>query len=134
MEHVRTKRLGVVVGAETGFKLKSNPDTVRAPDIAFVSRERVEAEGIPDTYWQGPPDLAVEVISPSDTLYGVEDKVATWLAAGTRLVWVVHPKRRVVLIHRPQAEVTTLGESDTLDGADVVPGFQCAVSDVFREL
>ncbi len=133
-EHVVSKQIGLVAGAETGFKLKSNPDTVRAPDIAFVSRQRLEAEGVPDTFWPGAPDLAVEVLSPSDTLYDVEDKVATWLSCGTRLVWVVHPKRRAVLVHRPDAPVMTLCETDTLEGEDVVPGFRCPVEDIFRGL
>jgi len=133
-EHVVSKQIGLVAGAETGFKLKSNPDTVRAPDIAFVSRQRLKAEGIPDTFWPGAPDLAVEVLSPSDTLYGVEDNVATWLQCGTRLVWVVHPKCRAVLVHRPDAPVVTLGETDTLEGEDVVPGFRYPVEDIFRGL
>lgn len=132
--HVTSKRLGIVAGAETGFKIRSDPDTVRSPDIAFVARERVEAEGIPDAFWPGPPDLAVEVLSPSDTLYGIEDKVAVWLAAGARMVWVVHPKRRVVFVHRPEQDVQTCGESDTLDGGDVVPGFRCPVGDIFKSL
>jgi Uma2 family endonuclease len=133
-EHVATNRLGLVAGAETGFKLKADPDTVRAPDIAFVSRERVEVEGVPDTFWPGPPDLAVEVLLPSDTVYDVEDKVATWLACGTRLVWVVHPKRRVVIVHRPGEPDVTLSEADTLDGGDVIPGFGFRVEDIFHEL
>lgn len=133
-EHVSSNQLGLVAGAETGFKLKSNPDTVRAPDIAFVSIERVTAEGVPDSFWPGPPDLAVEVLSPSDTVYNVEDKVATWLAYGTRLVWVVHPKRRVVLVHKPDEPVMTLEETDALDGGDVIPGFKFPVQDIFLKL
>lgn len=133
-EYVASNRLGLVAGAETGFKLKANPDTVRAPDIAFVSRERVEVEGVPDTFWPGPPDLAVEVLSPSDTVYDVEDKVATWLAFGTRLVWVVHPKRRVVIVHRQGEPDATLSEADSLEGVDVVPGFRCRVEEIFLGL
>ncbi len=133
-EYVASNQLGLVAGAETGFKLKSNPDTVRAPDIAFVSIERVKAEGVPDSFWPGPPDLAVEVLSPSDTVYDVEDRVATWLAHGTRLVWVINPKRRVVLVHKPNEPVMTLEETDSLAGGDVIPGFQFPVQDIFLKL
>ena len=76
----------------------------------------------------------MEVLSPNDRLYDVEDKVATWLSYGTHLVWVVHPKRRAVLVHRPDAQVITLGEADRLEGEDIVPGFRCPVEDIFRGL
>jgi Uma2 family endonuclease len=87
--YVESNRLGAVLGAETGFKLASDPDTVRAPDIAFVKRERILATGETEKFCPGPPDLAVEVLSPSDTVYEVEDKVTGWLAPGTTTVWVV---------------------------------------------
>jgi len=124
--------LGVVAGAETGFKILSDPDTVRAPDVAFVRQDRIPREGPPETFWPGAPDLAVEVISPSDTVYEVEEKVAEWLSAGTRMVWVVHPKRRVVEVHRPSAKTVALAEQDALDGGDIVPGFRLQVAEIFR--
>lgn len=129
--YVKTNNLGVVFGAETGFKLASNPDTVRAPDIAFVRRERIPPTGIPKGYWPGAPDLAVEVVSPGDTVYEVDEKVAEWLAAGASAVWVVNPKRRTVTIHRSLKDVVTLAEGDELDGQDVVPGFRCQVAEIF---
>src|SRR2546426_6344775 len=92
--YVRSNSLGVVLGAETGFKIGSDPDTVRAPDIAFVRMERILATGETDKFWPGPPDLAVEVLSPRDTVYEVEEKVANWLTAGVSMVWVVNPKER----------------------------------------
>ena len=124
---VMTNQLGVVVNADTGFLLKRDPDTVRAPDVGFLSAARVPPTGIPDGYIDGPPDLAVEVISPTDTLYEVDDKIAEYLAAGTRLAWVINPRRRTVAVHAPGAPVHVLGEADTLDAGDVVPGFRCAV-------
>ena len=124
--HVTAHGLGETF-VETGFVLKRDPDVVRAPDVSFLRADRVPVDGLPDGYIDGPPDLAVEVISPSDTLYEVEDKIAQYLAAGTRLAWVVNPRRRTVAVHAPGAPVHVLGGDDTLDGGDVVPGFRCAV-------
>ena len=130
-QYVESNNLGVCFGAETGFKIASDPDTVRAPDVAFVSRERIPESGITKKFWPGPPDLAVEVLSPGDTLEEVEEKVEDWLAAGTRAVWVVSPKRRSVTVYRSMTDVTRLSESDELDGGDVVHGFRCKVSEFF---
>jgi Uma2 family endonuclease len=130
-QHVKSKKLGVCFGAETGFKIATDPDTVRAPDVAFVSRERIPESGIPKKFWPGAPDLAVEVLSPGDTLEEVEEKVEDWLASGTRAVWVVSPKRRSVTAYRSMTDVTRLSETDALDGGDVVPGFRCKVSEFF---
>ncbi len=89
--HVKIRLLGAVCGAGTGFVLARNPDTVLAPDIAFIRRERIPASGLPATFWEGAPDLAVEVRSPGDTGSEVAEKAASWLSAGTRVVWVVDP-------------------------------------------
>ena len=129
--HVKAHRLGVVCGAETGFVLARDPDTVLAPDIAFVLRERVRATGRPTFFWEGAPDLAVEVTSPSDTRSEVARKVAAWLAAGTGVVWVVDPKDASVTIHEPGRAIRRLGESDTLDGAPLLPAFRFAVREIF---
>ncbi len=130
-QYVKTRRLGEVYAAETGFKLYSDPDTVRAPDAAFIRQERVERVGNTKGYWVGPPDLAVEVMSPSDTVGEVEEKVQEWLEAGTGLVWVVSPKLRTITVYRSLTDITILTEKDTLDGGDVVPGFQYAVAELF---
>jgi Uma2 family endonuclease len=130
-QHVEGQRLGVVVGAETGFVLARNPDTVLAPDIAFVRQERIPAAGNPRGFWDGAPDLAVEVVSPSDTFSEVEEKVDDWLAAGTRMVWVVNPRRRTVTVYRSRTAIAILTPNDVLDGRDVVPGFTCRVGDIF---
>jgi Uma2 family endonuclease len=130
-QHVKSNNLGVCFGAETGFKITSNPDTVRAPDVAFVRRERVPESGIPKKFWPGAPDLAVEVLSPGDSLEEVEEKVEDWLTAGTSAVWVVSPKRRSVTVYRSMTDVTRLSESDELEGETVVQGFHCKVSEIF---
>ncbi len=132
-QYVRARGLGRVYAAETGFKLAENPDTVRAPDVSFVRRERLAFLGDPDHYAVGAPDLAVEVLSPNDRPTEVADKVATWLAYGTRLVWVVDPRRRSVGEHRPGQPERVLTEADVLDGADVVPGWRLPVGALFAE-
>ena len=128
---VRKHKLGRIFSADTGFVLASNPDTVRAPDVAFVSAARLAALGMPQKFWPGAPDLAVETISPSDTLQAVEEKVDEWLAAGTALVWIINPKRKRVTVYRAPRSVTILTADDELDGQDVVPGFKCRVADLF---
>lgn len=130
--HVKANNLGLVFGAETGFKLSDAPDSVRAPDVAFISRERIPASGIPRGYWPGAPDLAVEVVSPNDKLYEIDEKIEDYLAAGVRLIWIVYPKKRSVTVHTPGSEPRVLTIDDTLDGADVVVGFQLSVREIFE--
>jgi Uma2 family endonuclease len=130
-QHVLAHGLGAIYAAETGFLLSSDPDTVRAPDVAFISRARLEAIGPVEGYWSGAPDLAVEVISPGDTYAEVEEKVVDWLQAGTRLVVVVNPRQRLVTIYRSLAEVLVLTPRDTLDGEDVVPGWTLKIAELF---
>ena len=131
-QHVRRGGLGVVCGAETGFVLARRPDTVLAPDVAFVRRERIPASGRPAAFWEGAPDLAVEVVSPGDTRPEVAAKVASWLAAGTRVVWVVDPGRRSVAVHEPGATPWHFAaDADIVDGAPLFPGFRLPVADVF---
>lgn len=129
--HVKANDLGRVFAAETGFVLASDPDTVRAPDAAFVRKERVEEAGAVEGYWPGAPDLAVEVISPNDRYTEVEDKVMEWLEAGTRMVAVVNPQRETVTVHRSRRDITVLEAEDALDGGDVVPGWSLSVGELF---
>jgi Uma2 family endonuclease len=131
--YVTTHELGRVVIGEVGFQLTTDPDTVRAPDVAFVRRERLEVAGRVPGYWPGAPDLAVEVISPNDLYTEVDEKVAQWLEHGARLVFVVNPRRRTVAVHRPGQSVRILGVDDVLDGEDVVPGWTLPVRDLFRQ-
>jgi Uma2 family endonuclease len=130
-QHIKSNKLGQGFGAETGFKLSTNPDTVRAADIAFVRRERIPETGIPKNFWQTAPDLAVEVLSPGDSYEDVDEKVEDWLDAGTRAVWIVNPRRRSVNVYRSMTDVTRLADSDDLEGGEVVPGFRCKVSEIF---
>ena len=132
MMHVRANKLGRTYGAETGFLLASDPDHVRAPDGAFVRRERAEAAGDAPGFFPGAPDLAIEVVSPSDRYTEVDEKVADWLDAGTLAVVVVNPRGRTVKVHRPASDVTVLSEADTLDVGDVVPGWRMAVKEIFE--
>jgi Uma2 family endonuclease len=132
-QFVKEKKLGKIYAAETGFLLTTDPDTVRAPDIAFIRQERVDRVGRSKGYWIGPPDLAVEVISPSDTVGEVEGKVQMWLEAGTHLVWVVSPKLLTVTVYRSLDDIRTLTEKDTLDAGNVVPGFQILIAEIFAE-
>ena len=130
-QHVRAHGLGRVFAAETGFLLTTNPDTVRAPDAAFVRRERAEAVGNVTGYWPGAPDLAVEIISPNDLYTEVEEKVATWLAHGARMVIVVNPRHRTVAVHRSPTDVRHLTIGDTLDAEDVLAGWTVPVWELF---
>lgn len=130
-QFVKVKKLGVVAGAETGFIISRNPDTVRAPDIAFVRAERIPASGSPKNFFPGPPDLAVEVLSPSDTLFEVEEKVEDWLTVGTVAVWVVNPRKRTVTIYTAAQAPRTLAESEMLRGDELIPGFEFPVKDIF---
>jgi len=130
-QHVLANGLGRVYAAETGFKLASDPDLVRAPDTAFVRRERVETIGRTEGYWPGAPDLAIEVISPDDSYAEVEEKVCDWLEAGTRMAIVLNPRQRTAKVYRSLTEVSVLTERDTLDGGDVVPGWKMALAQLF---
>jgi len=130
--YVRAQKLGKVYAAETGFKISSNPDTVRAPDVAFISQQRLDEIGPVQGYWPGAPDLAVEVVSPSDLYTDVSEKVAEWLQAGSSMVVVVNPRTRQVLVHLSPTVVKVLGVGDTLGGGEVVPGWQLPLSELFE--
>ena len=130
-QYVVKHSLGEVYAAETGFKLGSNPDTVRAPDIAFIRQQRVDEVGKIKGYWPGAPDLAVEVLSPDDRVAEVEEKVSEWLTAGTRQVWVVSANLRTVTVYLSKTDILVLTEKDMLDGGDVLPGFRIQVKKIF---
>ncbi len=130
--YVRKHRLGVVLAGDSGFILARKPDTVRGPDVAFVSRERFERSGDTVKAFVGAPDLAVEVLSPSNTPAAMHAKVADYLAAGTRRVWVVDPEAQTVTVYRSLLAPYRLGEDETLGGDDVVPGFRVRVGEFFE--
>ena len=129
--HVRANSLGRVFAAETGFILRREPDTVRAPDAAFIAQSRLPADGIPDSFIELAPDLVVEVVSPNDRRREVREKVEEWLNAGVRLVWVLYPVTRTATVFRSPDDITHLAEDDLLDGEDVVPGFSCRLGELF---
>ncbi|MEO6596423.1 MAG: Uma2 family endonuclease [Planctomycetota bacterium] len=128
--HVLERRLGLTYGAETGFVLARNPDTVLAPDLAFVQRGRVPSEWTPG-FFPGAPDLAVEVTSPSDTFAAVHEKVLCWLEHGARLVWIVDPLTHRVTVYRGKDHVRTFELADTLVGDQVLPEFAVTVRTLF---
>lgn len=130
--HVRSRRLGLVQ-TEVGFKLFRDPDTVRAPDIAFVRRDRIPPDGPPIAYWDLAPDLAVEVISPSESAEDVREQIHEYLTAGTSLIWIVYPRRRSVEVWRADGSRLDLPASGTLSGEDVVAGFELPVVEIFAD-
>jgi Uma2 family endonuclease len=128
-DFVRTNALGVVVAAETGFRLFSDPDTVRAPDVGFICADHVP-KPLPRGCADIAPDLAVEVLSPDDRAGEVLAKVSDWLRAGCRLVWVVDPDRRLARVYRSDGSEAQVSADSTLDGEEVLPGFNCRVEDL----
>jgi Uma2 family endonuclease len=131
-EYVEAHKLGVVLAAETGFVLTRDPDTVLAPDVAFVRNERVPPEEAQDRFARLAPDLAVEIVSPSDRGPDVHEKVMEYLEAGVRLVWIVHPRPHTVTLYTPDRTGRILTESEALDGGEVLPGFRLALTSLFR--
>lgn len=130
-EHVARHRLGIVL-SECGYVVRRNPDTVRGPDASFVSSERLAAWDAKGPFFEGAPDLAVEVLSPSNTRREIEAKLEEYLAAGAREVWVVDPDARRITVHRPGKAPHPLGADDTLDGGDVLPGLTVPVAELLR--
>ena len=130
--HVRRNHLGVVVTNDSGFILSRSPDTVRGPDVSFVSQERLASVGDPVAAFPGAPDLAVEVLSPSNTPAGMHAKVADYLAAGTRSVWVVDAEARTVVEYRSLLSPRTLLPGDVLEAEDMLPGFALDVAELFE--
>ena len=129
--HVEENDLGEVLAAETGFTLERDPDTVRAPDVAFVHRDRVPSPAERQKFAELAPDLAVEVISPSNKPSEIEEKISDYLKAGVRLIWVVYPETQSVVEHRPNTPAKTFDREDVLQADDVLPGFTCSVAELF---
>lgn len=132
--YVNAHRLGAAFGEQTGFILERNPDTVRAPDVAFVREDRLPPDGLEPSYFEGGPDLAVEVISESNRPGRMRRKIAQYFAAGSRLVWVIDPNQRTVAVYASERESLLLHESDSLDGEDVLPGFQYPIAQLFSRI
>jgi len=122
--------VGVCGVAEAGFRLFSNPDTVRTPDVWFIAAAHIRETGIPDGFWPGAPDLAIEVLSPSDRFADVMRKVREYLAAGARRVWLIDLKGRAAADFGPDATAALLDEDGVLEGGEVLPGFTLALRDI----
>ncbi|MCE9556268.1 MAG: Uma2 family endonuclease [Planctomycetes bacterium] len=129
--HVVQNRLGKIFGAEGGFLIGRDPDTVLGPDIAFIARENLPQDSPTGAFWPGAPDLAVEVLSPNDRTGEVDEKIKAWLDAGTRLVWIVDPRMQTVTIYRSSTDVVVKTAGDVLDGGDIVVGFSTPVDVIF---
>lgn len=127
---VRERGLGVVVGAEAGFVLTDEPPTVRAPDVAFVAENRLDFDRL--RFAPLAPDLAVEIVSPSNTMSEIQAKVMDYLDAGASLVWVVEPRSHSVTVYRSREEIRLLTEDEEIDGGAVLPGLRLKVSELFR--
>ena len=130
--HAKANRLGQSYIADTGFILDTDPDHVRAPDLAFISNHRLSEIGESDGFARGAPDVAVEVISPNDRYTEVKEKVDDWLNAGCLAVIVVNPRNRTVDLHRSPTRATTLTQSDTLQIQDILPGWRMPIQDIFE--
>ena len=128
---IMPRKLGTLVTSDVGVWLERDPDTVREPDIAYFSAARLPPDVRITGYAEVPPDLVVEIVSPSDTRREVRDKARMWLSYGVALVWVVQPDTRTVDVYEPGQAAVTLTDNDTLDGSEVLPGFTCPISDIF---
>ena len=128
--HIRPGRLGRVFGSDTGVILETNPDTVREPDIAFVSAERLPLDVEISGYCPVAPDLVVEIKSPSDSEREVDDKATMWLDFGVRMALVINPETETIRVRLPNLPTSVLTMDDTLDGGEVLPGFSCPVREI----
>jgi Uma2 family endonuclease len=127
--HIVSHDLGPFFGAEGGFIISRDPDTVLAPDFAFIAKSRARFP-VPDGFYPGAPDLAVEVLSPHDRVVEVDDKIQRWLDAGSHQVWIVNPNRRTLVIHRKDTQPQVLQSADRVTGNDLLPGFQATVEEL----
>ena len=130
--HVNATRSGIVLAAETGFRLAVDPDTVLAPDVAYVERSRYETVQNETAYLPFAPDLAIEVLSPNDRFSRVESKAFTWLDAGCRLVLLVDPETETVHAYRSRKQIQVFERNETVPCDDAVPGWTLTVEDIFR--
>ena len=128
---VDSEKLGTVFGAETGFLLPKLAESLLAPDVAFVRAGRLPQVNGPG-YFAGPPDLAVEVISPSESQEAARAKAYDWIEAGTREIWNVWPSLEAVTIYRPDADPVTFDRSQVLRGSSVLSGFTCSIAEIFE--
>lgn len=134
VEHVDRHGGGKVLVGDVGFvlSLPNDPERVRAPDVAFVGSQRLPGGQLPEGFLPGAPDLAVEVLSPTDNPLQIQQKVRDYLEAGCRLVWVIAPQAKTVTVYRPDGSARLLREGDVLEGEDVLAGLRISLAEVFR--
>ena len=130
--YVRSRRLGRVGGSDSGVLLERNPDTVREPDMFYISAEKLPLDVRIAGYYEVVPDLVAEVFSPSDTSREFNDKIEMWLGVGVQLVLAIYPETRTVEAHQPGGAAVTLTQDDAIHGGEVLPGFSCPVRDIFE--
>ena len=130
-EHVEKNGLGIAFAAETGFLLARNPDTVRAPDAAFISAERLPAGEISANFVEIVPDLIVEVASPGDTSSELQTKTEEWLRYGVRMVWIAYPNSQSIAVYSSLDDSLIFNVGNEISGDPVLPGFRCPVEDIF---
>jgi Uma2 family endonuclease len=132
-ELVRSQKLGVICDSSTAFTMKTG--NKRSPDVSFIAKERLQGvKRLPKGYFQGSPDLAVEILSPSNTVEEMTGKIVEFFENGTRLVWVIHPDEQYILVYHSTSPDRLLRLEDSLDGEEVIPGFSLAVAELFAEL
>lgn len=129
-QYAKLHDLGMVLGPDTGFYLSRDPDNVRAPDVSFVRKARIPVLPV-QKFFPGAPDLAVEVVSPNDTVDELQEKIQDYLAHGVRLVWIIYPRTRTAEVHRPGQPPQHIPADGTLSGEDLLPGFECRVAELF---
>jgi Uma2 family endonuclease len=127
--YVEAQRLGGVYGPDTSFQIGSNE---RLPDIAFVAADRIPPAGEPEGMWPFAPDLAVEILSPTDLYERVSGKIREYFAAGVRQVWLISPEYKTVTIYQSPTQVRMLTEEDELVSDEIVPGFRCRLRELFQ--
>jgi Uma2 family endonuclease len=132
-QFVYPRRLGHVVAAETGFRLRRNPDHVRVVDCAFVAAGRLPSGPSPTGYLDLAPDFVVEVVSPGDTATEIDERVEDWLRAGTAIVWVANSTRKTMMVWRGLGQAERRSSDDELDAEPVLRGFRCKVSELFGD-
>jgi len=130
---VKPKKLGVVLDSSTGFRMKSG--NVRSPDVSFISKERlIDMKGLSKEFFKGAPDLAIEILSPSDTMEKIHRKIIEFFENGTKILWLINPEEEIVLVYHSPRPDKLLQSHDYFDGEDVVPGFSLQVAELFQEM
>jgi Uma2 family endonuclease len=132
VRYLEQNPIGQVICNDAGFVLEQQLGTLRGPDVSVILNERIPPEGLPDDWWEGAPDLAVEIVSRTQNAHELARKALDYLQAGTKMVWVVDPESRTVAVYTPPNQIRILCENEDLDGGDVLPGFRIKVGDLFK--